>query len=296
MSAKSLRGDKLSGQVIGERYQLLELIDSGGQGHVYRARDTKDGDLVAIKVLKQEYTDDVEWRERMFREARALTMLSGTSAVKVYDQKWTREGALCIVMELLTGVHLDAYLARLYASGQVLSPSQLETIIGPVVHTLDVAHRNNILHRDVKPANIYVLESGAVRLLDFGFAKFTHLRPMTQYGQIAGSPTYLAPESWQGNSKLLDKRVDVYGLAAVIFRALANRPPFVGDPITLLQLATQGERPSLHAIRPDLPENVDYWVQAALAANPDERFDGVAGMWNAFKIATGLKPAWQRGK
>ena len=82
---------------------------------------------------------------------------------------------------------------------------------------------------------------------------------------------------------------------AVIFRALANRPPFVGDPITLLQLATRGERPSLHALRPDLPPNVDFWVQAALAISPDERFDGVAGMWNAFKIATGLKPAWQRG-
>ena len=294
MAAKGTRGDKLSGQVIGDRYELIELIDSGGQGHVYRAKDMKEGDMVAVKVLKQEYTDDVEWRERMFREARALSLLSGTAAVKVFDQKWTAEGALCIVMELLTGVHLDDYLAALHRLGRQLSAQDLEVLIAPIVNTLDVAHRNNILHRDIKPANIYVMEGGAVRLLDFGFAKFTHLRPMTRYGQIAGSPSYLAPESWGGDSKVLDRRVDVYGLAAVIFRALANRPPFVGDPITLLRLATTGERPSLHALRPDLPEKVDDWVQAALAANPNERFDGVVGMWNAFKIASGLKPAWQR--
>lgn len=294
MAAKGIRGDKLSGQIIDDRYELIELIDSGGQGHVYRARDLKEGDMVAVKVLKQEYTDDVEWRERMFREARALSLLTGTSAVKVYDQKWTADGALCIVMELLTGVHLDDYLAALNRLGRQVSPEDLEKLIAPIVHTLEVAHRNNILHRDVKPANIYVLEGGAVRLLDFGFAKFTHLRPMTRYGQIAGSPSYLAPEAWAGDSKVLDRRVDVYGLAAVIFRALANRPPFVGDPITLLKLATRGERPSLHALRPDLPAKIDDWVQAALAASPDERFDGVAGMWNAFKIASGLKPAWQR--
>jgi serine/threonine-protein kinase len=294
VSTPDEKADKLSGQVIGDRYRLLELIDSGGQGHVYRAQDTKDGDLVAIKVLKQEYTQDTQWRERMLREARALTLLSGTAAVKVFDQRWTDDGALCIIMELLIGVHLDGYLNQLAERGERISPQQLENLITPVVHTLDIAHRNNILHRDVKPANIYVMHDGAVRLLDFGFAKFTHLRGMTAYGEVAGSPSYLAPESWQGNSELLDKRVDVYGLAAVIFRSLAGRPPFVGDPITLLQLATKGPRPSLHALRPDLPPKVDFWVQTALAASPDERFDGVLGMWTAFKIASGLKQPWER--
>jgi len=285
--------DQLRGQLIGDRYQILEPIDSGGQGHVFRAKDTKDGDLVAIKVLKQEYSDDAEWRERMFREAQALSVLSSTAAVTVYDQRWTKQGALCIVMELLSGKHLEAHLQELEASGQRVSPADLEKLIAPIVSTLEVAHRNNILHRDIKPANIYVTDKGP-RLLDFGFAKFTHLRAMTRYGQIAGSPSYLAPESWSGNSTLLDRRVDVYGLAAVIFRALAGRPPFVGDPLTLLNLATQGTRPSLHALRPDLPEKVDYWVETALAAAPDERFDGVAGMWNAFKIASGLKQPWER--
>ena len=285
---------QLSGQLIGDRYKLLEPIESGGQGHVFRALDTKDGDMVAIKVLKQEFSDDTEWRERMFREARALSVLSATAAVTVYDQRWTSHGALCIVMELLTGKHLEAHLQSIEAGGGRISPAELAKLIAPIVSTLEVAHRNNILHRDIKPANIYVTDSGQVRLLDFGFAKFTHLRAMTRYGQIAGSPSYLAPESWSGDSKLLDRRVDVYGLAAVIFRALGGRPPFVGDPLTLLNLATKAERPSLHALRPDLPEKIDYWVQTALAAAPDERFDGVGGMWNAFKIASGLKEPWER--
>ena len=293
MSVQDEHEGKLSGLLIGDRYQLESLIDSGGQGHIYRARDLKDGDLVAVKVLKRRYTDDVEWRERMFREARALSLLSGTFAVKVYDQRWTKDGSLCIIMEYLSGAHLEARLTQMQAEGRQLTARELEGLLAPIVQTLDVAHRNNILHRDIKPANIFVLDDGSVRLLDFGFAKFTHLRGMTKYGTVAGSPTYLAPECWAGDSKKLDKRVDVYGLSAVIFRALAGRPPFVGDPLTLLELATRAKRPSLHALRPDLPPKIDYWVETALAASPDERFDGVSGMWNAFRIASGLK-AWER--
>ncbi len=295
MSADQSEGNELSGQLIGNRYRLLELIDAGGQGYVYRAHDTKDGDPVAVKVLKRGYSDDTEWRERMFREARALSLLSGTAAVKVYDQRWTDDGSLCIIMELLRGAHLEIRLHRLSEAGRLMSPAELEPILQPVVQTLDVAHRNNILHRDLKPANIYVQDDGSVRLLDFGFAKFTHLRGMTRFGEVAGSPSYLAPECWAGDSKLLDRRVDVYGLAAVIFRALAGRPPFVGDPITLLKLATTGKRPSLHALRPDLPKKLDDWVETALAASRDDRFDGVLGLWNAFKIASGLKQPWERG-
>src|SRR5690606_599486 len=120
--------------------------------------------------------------------ARALTLLSGTAAVKVYDQRWTEDGALCIIMELLSGTHLEERLLMMKGEGRQMSPHELAMLLEPVVHTLDVAHRNNILHRDIKPANIFVLDSGGVRLLDFGFAKFTHLRGMTEYGQVAGSP------------------------------------------------------------------------------------------------------------
>lgn len=265
------------------------MIASGGQGHIYRARDTRDGDWVAIKVLKEEFARDQQWRERMFREARALCTLSGTSAVRVFDQRWTSDGALCIVMELLEGQHFEAVLRDMEYNRRQLSPAQLAPLLQPVVDTLEVAHRNAIIHRDLKPANIFVRDDGSVRLLDFGFAKFERLMAMTNFGQVAGSPLYLAPEAWSGDSSVLDRRVDVYGLSAVIFRALCKRPPFKGEALKLLQLVTTAERPKITALRPDLPAALDDWAQTALAIEPDCRFDSVRAMWNAFQFASGLR-------
>lgn len=278
-----------AGELIGGRYELCEVLASGGQGHVYKARDKQAGDWVAVKVLRDEFAHDVQWRERMFREARALCTLSGTSAVRVFDQRWAADGSLCIVMELLEGVHLEAVLREQEARGRLVSPAQLALLLAPVVETLEVAHRNAILHRDLKPANIFVLNDGTVRLLDFGFAKFERLMAMTQFGQVAGSPLYLAPEAWQGNSSTLDRRIDVYGLSAVIFRALCKRPPFQGEVIALLNLVTTAPRPRVSEFRPDLPTLLDDWAATALAIDRNARFDSVRAMWNAFQFAAGLR-------
>lgn len=281
-------GKDRSGELIAGRYVLDSMFASGGQGHIYRARDTVKGDWVAIKVLREEFARDVQWRERMLREARALCTLSATSAVRVYDQRWTDDGALCIVMELLDGTNLEDMLRQREASEEQLSPQRLVTLLSPVVQTLEVAHRNAIIHRDLKPANIFVLRDGTVRLLDFGFAKFERLLAMTEFGQVAGSPYYLAPECWRGDSSVLDRRVDVYGLAAVIYRSLAMCPPFEGSAVRLLKLVTTAARPKLTLRRPDLPIAVDDWVLTALAIDPNERFDSVSAMWNAFQLAAGL--------
>ncbi len=273
-----------TGELVAGRYELEKLIDSGGQGHVYRARDTRDDRIVAVKILKNELTKDAQWRERMIREARALTLLAGAAAVKIHDQATTSDGALCLVMEFLKGADLEDTLRELESGARQLSVVELERIIAPVVETLELAHRHNIVHRDVKPGNIFVLDDGSVRLLDFGFAKFLELSGMTQSGYIAGSPSYLAPEIWLGSTEL-DQRVDIYGLGAVVFRALAGRPPFVGALPNLLAQATSGRRPSLRAHRPDLPGAVDDWVERALAIDPSERFESVGGLWEGFKRA-----------
>jgi serine/threonine-protein kinase len=278
------------GEVIGARYELTSLIGSGGQGHVYKAHDRKDGEAVAVKVLRHEFSHDAAWRERMLREARALTLLSNTAAVRVYDQRWTDDGAICIVMEYLEGKHFEDYLAVVESWGERLGLETLVRLIGPVVECLELAHENHILHRDIKPGNIFVRRDETVRLLDFGFAKFLHLTRMTARGFVAGSPSYIAPESWQRAPEIFDQRVDVYGLSAVIFRALAGRPPFVGDLAALAEAVTQGPRPSLHAYRPELPTAVDSWVNHALAVDPLDRFERVSGMWNAFLHTVG----WER--
>jgi serine/threonine-protein kinase len=282
----SLRPEARCGQRIGERYQLVKLIASGGQGHVYQAKDLVAGDTVAIKLLRSRFAADPNWRERMFREARALSLLTNTAAVQVLDQKWTDDGALCLVMEWLDGTPLEDKLCAAESSGIRVDPSDLLPILGPIVKTLEVAHANDILHRDLKPDNLFVLNDGSVRLIDFGFAKFERLRGMTASGEVAGSPSYLAPECWSSKPPPLSRKVDVYSLGAVIFRALAGHPPFTGSLPELWRAVPNAARPSLHALRPDLPPDVDSWVEAALAIEPSQRFDSASALWTAFQLAT----------
>ena len=140
-------------------------------------------------------------------------------------------------MELSIGTDFEEYLRNIEARGHRLTIRELVDAHGAGRATrCEVAHNAGILHRDIKPGNIFVLNDGRVRLLDFGFAKFTRMRGLTLAGIVAGSPSYIAPEAWKGDPSLLDHRIDIYGLAAVIFRALAGKPPFlVGELIELLQ-------------------------------------------------------------
>lgn len=274
------------GEVVGGRYRLVELLDRGGQGTVYRGLDLRMGDEVAIKALSPPVRADGAWRDRMLREVHALTVLAGTAAVRVYHQVWEEDGTLFLIMELLKGGNFESYLDLTAQRGAQLGLRELQPLIEPVVTTLETAHAKGILHRDLKPSNIFVQVDGSVRLLDFGFAKFLRMRSVTQAGHIAGSPSYIAPECWKETTESLDQRIDVYGLSAVLFRALAGRPPFVGQSvIQIMRLCSTAERPSLHALRPDLPAAVDDWVKASLAIEREERFVGVRASWNALKTA-----------
>jgi serine/threonine-protein kinase len=271
-----------SGEIVGERYRLVGVLDRGGQAAVYRAVDLRMGDEVAVKVLVPPKKADGSWRERMLREVHALTVLSGTAAVRVYHQVWDKDGTLFLIMELLRGANLETCLDAAQEKQQLLGFADLLPIMEPVVSTLETAHAAGILHRDLKPGNIFVQNDGSVRLLDFGFAKFLRMRSVTLAGHIAGSPSYIAPECWKETTESLDQRIDVYGLSAVLFRALAGRPPFVGDGvIQIMRQCSSAPRPSLHALRPDLPEAVDDWVKSALAIERDERFMTVRASWRA---------------
>jgi eukaryotic-like serine/threonine-protein kinase len=269
-------------EIVGERYRLVQLLDRGGQAAVYRGVDLRMGDDVAVKVLVPPQKADAAWRERMLREVHALTVLSGTAAVRVYHQVWGDDGTLFLIMELLRGANLETCLDAAQERQQLLGFADLLPIMEPVVSTLETAHAAGILHRDLKPSNIFVQNDGSVRLLDFGFAKFLRMRSVTLAGHIAGSPSYIAPECWKETTESLDQRIDVYGLSAVVFRALAGRPPFVGDGvIQIMRQCLSAPRPSLHALRPDLPPAVDDWVKAALAIERDERFSTVRASWRA---------------
>jgi serine/threonine protein kinase len=279
-------------QVVGERYLLEHALGRGGQSVVYKARDLRDGDIVAVKVLNEAVAQDSEWVERMFREARAMTTLQGTAAVRVLDQQWTSDGAMCLVMELLEGRDLEDHLRSFETFGGHIDTRALVELLAPIASTLDAAHSHGIIHRDLKPPNIFVIDpkaGGGVRLLDFGFAKFTRMRQMTSFGTVAGSPTYIAPEGWKGDTSQLDQRVDAYAFGAIVFRGLAGRPPFDAKNLfDLVNAVTKGPRPSIVELRPDLPADLDAWIAQSLAIEPDDRFVRVGGQFAALRGVLGV--------
>ncbi|MDI3287628.1 serine/threonine-protein kinase [Polyangium sp. 15x6] len=210
--------------------------------------------------------------------------LSGTSAVQIFALNRTKAGQMYIVMELLRGKDLERYLVDYERDVGRLPRSKLFDLISPIVDTLDVAHQRGIVHRDIKPANIFVLDStarGPVRLLDFGLVKVLSVStPLTQDGFVVGSPSYIAPEGWQGRPDRITPAVDVYALGAVIFRMLAGRVPFPAEAlIDVVKMSSRGKRPSLHALRPDLPAVIDGWVGRALAIEPEQRYPTVKELW-----------------
>jgi serine/threonine-protein kinase len=278
-------GEDRLGSVLGGRYELRDVIASGAQGYLYRAKDLKDGDEVAIKVLRNA-AGDPDAVERLFREANAMAQLQGTAAVRVYHQVSAGKGAIALVMELLRGRDLAEELKELEDAGQRMPLDQVFELFGPIVQTLEAARERGIVHRDIKPANIYIghpAYGGGVRLLDFGFAKFMRSRSISREGMVAGSPPYLPPEAWMGLSDI-DHRADVYSLGVVFFRVLGAQLPFAGATLVDLSRAvTNSPRPSLHALRPDLPAMLDAWVEHALAVDRDRRFQTCAAMWNALR-------------
>jgi serine/threonine-protein kinase len=281
-----------TGQLLRGRYRVESLMASGGQSAIYRARDEVDGDIVALKVLHPQAARDKAWVERLFREAQAMASLMRTAAVRVLDQAWTDDGCPCLVLEYLVGHDLEDHLNQIEATGARIAPKELFEVLGPIASTLHEAHAQGIIHRDLKPANIFVLDTsvgGGVRLLDFGFAKFTRARGMTEFGQVAGSPSYIAPETWRGDSSILDPRVDVYGFGAVVFRSLGRQPPFVSTNLfELANLVMQAPRPSLCALAPTLPRAMDDWVAQALAIDRENRFLTIRGAYAALGHALEL--------
>ena len=283
----------LVGQLIDDRYRVLGVLGQGAHGVVYAAEDETLGSTVALKCLSNELASDPAFKVRMHREARAMGALSGTSAAQIFAFNKTPEGGLYIVMELLAGRDLEAYLREIEGHGGRIELRRLVGLLGPIAETLERAHDLSLVHRDVKPGNIFVLDTlvrGGVRLLDFGLAKDLNATPLTAEGMVAGSPAYIAPEVWRGRAREADRRIDVYSLGAVLFRALAGSPPF--DPRQpmdrFLVAVTRGPRPSLAALRPDLPVAIDGWVEKALAIEPDDRFGSVAKMWGSLRAISEL--------
>jgi serine/threonine protein kinase len=281
-------------EIINNRYRILDKIGAGAHGVVYRARDLETRDEVALKFLGDGKALDPEYSRRIEREALAMARLRGTSAVYVHGLNIAQDGMLYLVMEMLAGKDLEEYLRDAERVGGKLKKPKLLELLRPVVDTLEAAHKQGIVHRDLKPSNVFVVDAargGGVRLLDFGLAKMLDASMLTADGMIAGTPSYIAPEAWQGNPRALDHRIDVYSLGVLVFRALSGRTPAPSSNVLdICAWAMTGERPSLHALRPSLPAAIDPWVQKALAIAPDDRFQSVRSLWSALEGLLATRP------
>ena len=262
--------------VVDSRYELGERIASGGMADVFAARDRTLDRRVAIKRLRADLPDEGA-RDRFSREAYALAAFSHPNAVAVYDAGNDGDGPY-IVMELVDGPTLAAYLRE---RGQ-LSFEEATSILEQMLAVLGAAHARDIVHRDVKPANVRLSEDGHVKLADFGIAKVLSdvSGDLTLQGHVLGTPTYLAPERVAGHDAT--PQSDLYSVAVIGYEMVAGKPPFKGENMAATLAAHQRAAiPSLLDVRPDAPDAYMDVIERALAKDPDARFASAEEMRGA---------------
>jgi serine/threonine-protein kinase len=248
--------------VLSHRYRLDERLASGGMGEVWKATDELLGRPVAVKVLKEQYVSDENFRERFRAEARFAASLQHSGIAQVYDYGEQDELAY-LVMELVPGETLSRILS---VEGRLSTDTSLD-IIGQAARALQVAHTAGIIHRDIKPANLMVTAEGVVKITDFGIARGGGSSTMTQTGQVMGTAQYVSPE--QATGRRITPASDLYSLGVVAYECLAGMPPFAADtPIALALMHVREDPPPLPS---DVPPAIRGLVSAMIAKDPDDR-------------------------
>ena len=267
------------GDLIADRYELEELVGTGGMSSVFRAHDLQLEREVAIKILHEHYAQDPEYLERFRREARAVARLSHPNIVTVID-RGDDEGRQFIVFEHVEGENLKELVLR---SGRLPVQQALELALH-IADGLSFAHEHGLVHRDVKPQNVLLSSEGEVKVTDFGIARSLHVEQgVTQTGTVLGTGEYLAPE--QASGKPVSPATDVYSLGVVLWELLAGDVPFVGENFVAVALRHVNEPPPhLRERRPDVSPRLDAAVQRALAKDPAQRFPSMAAFANELRI------------
>ena len=255
--------------VFNDRYEIQQRLGRGGMADVYLARDRLLERRVAVKVLFPEFATDPSFVARFRREAQAAANLTHPNIVAVYD--WGQQGGTYfIVMEYVNG----RTLAEVLRADGKLAPVQAATVSSEVAAALGFAHRNGVVHRDVKPGNILVTASGDVKVADFGIARVANAGTdagLTQAGSVMGTAAYFSPEQAQGATP--DPRSDLYSLGIVMYEMVGGRPPFTGDnPVSIAYKQVHEAPPRLRDLTPDVPVAYEAIVAKLLAKNPAARY------------------------
>ena len=262
----------VQGTVVDNRYSIVRALGDGGMARVYLAHDEVLDRDVALKVLWEYFASDEEFVDRFKREARSAASLSHPNIVQVYDRGETETGTAYMAMEYVPGGTLKERITR---EGP-LSPEDAAAVAIQIAEALGAAHERGVIHRDIKPHNVLISESGEAKVTDFGIARAAAATTATRTGRVLGTAGYMSPE--QALGERVDRRSDLYSLGVVLFEMLTGRLPFRGEsPITVSMKHVNEAPPPPNEIRPDLPESANALVLKLLTKNPDDRY---ADVWD----------------
>ena len=263
--------DNMVGKILDNRYELREVIGTGGMAMVYKAHDQRLNRLVAVKILKSELAEDAEFLRRFRDESQAVAMLSHPNIVSVYDV--SRGETEYIVMELIDGITLKQYMER---RGKLNWRESLH-FITQIMRGLSHAHSRGIIHRDIKPHNVMILRDGSVKIADFGIARLESSAQQTMTQQALGSVHYISPEQAKGDRT--DARSDIYSAGVVLYEMLTSRLPFEGDSAVSIAIQHLSSVPlSPCEIDPTVPEALEKICMKAMASDIEKRYQSAEAM------------------
>lgn len=259
------------GRLLDDRYEILEVIGTGGMAVVYKALCHRLNRLVAVKILKDEFSGDEEFRRRFRAEGEAVAMLSHPNIVQVYDVS-SSDSANYIVMELIDGISLKQYME---VKG-VLNWKETLHFSMQIAKGLEHAHSRGIVHRDIKPHNVMVLKNGSVKVMDFGIARVMN-KSNTLTKEALGSVHYISPEQAKGGHT--DNRSDLYSLGVVMYEMMTGRPPYDGEsPVAVAIQHISGGAALPSALNPNIPRGMEQIIMKAMALDPKDRYDSATQM------------------
>ena len=263
--------DKYIGRLLDNRYEILDVIGTGGMAVVYKARCHRLNRLVAIKILKDDYLEDEEFRRRFHSESQAVAMLSHPNIVSIYDVS-TSITADYIVMELIDGITLKQYMEK----KGVLNWKETLHFAIQIAKALEHAHSKGIVHRDIKPHNVMVLKNGSVKVTDFGIARMMS-KGNTLTKEALGSVHYISPEQAKGGR--VDSRSDIYSLGVVMYEMMSGRPPYDGEsPVAVAIQHINGGAAMPSTLNPNIPGGLEQIIMRAMAHDPSERYASATQM------------------
>lgn len=260
------------GKRLDGRYEVQEIIGVGGMSVVYKAYDNVDDRIVAVKILKDEFSNDADFVRRFKNESKAIAVLSHPNIVKVYDVSFG-EKIQYIVMEYVDGITLKEYIQKQH----IITWNDAVFFTTQILRALQHAHDKGIVHRDIKPQNIILLQTGNIKVTDFGIARFSRTETRTLTENAIGSVHYISPE--QAKGEFTDERADIYSVGVVLYEMLAGKVPFDADSavsVALMQL--QKEPKKLTEINPNIPLGIEQICFHAMQKNPQDRYQTATEM------------------